>query len=160
MDSREKSTLTSHRPIGGLDRSVEGYGELEDGHAAMETRGDKSQVTIVHAEVPESTVSIVSVPRTIEMYSVSERELDQIAGSSSALSMHLVFFGITFGAAIAFLLSMLSTELSNRQFALVWALFVLTIATVYFGIQATRGYHAAGKGVRTIKNESREHPSH
>jgi hypothetical protein len=99
-------------------------------------------------------VTIVPVPRVIEMYSVSERELDQISVASTSFAVHLVFFGITFGASIAFLISLLTAELSNRMFALVWALFVLTLATIYFGVQANRSYHDAGRGVRTIKKES------
>ena len=99
-------------------------------------------------------VTIVPVPRVIEMYSVSERELDQISVSSTSFAVHLVFFGITFGASIAFLISLLTAELSNRMFALVWALFVLTLATIYFGVQANRSYHDASRGVRTIKKES------
>lgn len=99
-------------------------------------------------------VTIVPVPRVIEMYSVSERELDQISVSSTSFAVHLVFFGITFGASIAFLISLLTAELSNRMFALVWALFVLTLATIYFGVQANRSYHDASRGVRTIKRES------
>ena len=101
-------------------------------------------------------VTIVPVPRVIEMYSVSERELDQIGVASTSFAVHLVFFGITFGASIAFLISLLTAELSNRMFALVWALFVLTLATIYFGVQANRSYHDATRGVRTIRKESRK----
>jgi hypothetical protein len=36
----------------------------------------------------------------------------------------------------------------------VWALFVLTLAAVYFGIQATRFYRDARQGVRAIKDQS------
>lgn len=101
-------------------------------------------------------VTIVAVPRVIEMYSVSERELDQISVASTSFAVHLVFFGITFGASLAFLISLLTAELSNRMFALVWALFVLTLATIYFGVQANRTYHDASRGVRTIKRESQK----
>jgi len=68
----------------------------------------------------------------------------------------LVFFGITFGASLAYLISLLAAELSNRMFALIWALFVLTLAAIYFGVQANRSYHDSSRGVRTIKNESRK----
>jgi hypothetical protein len=99
-------------------------------------------------------VSIVPISRVIEMYSLSEHELDQIGRASSSLGIHLVFFGIAFGASIAFLISLLAQELTTRAFALVWALFVLTLAAVYFGIQATRFYRDARQGVRAIKDQS------
>ena len=101
-------------------------------------------------------VTIVPVPRVIEMYSVSERALDQIGAASTSFAVHLVFFGITFGASLAFLISLLAAELSNRMFALIWALFTLTLATIYFGVQANRSYHDATRGVRAIKRESKK----
>jgi hypothetical protein len=125
---------------------------------AVEPRIEESPIPRTPPDLPHEVllgeVTIVPVPRVIEMYSVSERELDQISVSSTSFAVHLVFFGITFGASIAFLISLLTAELSNRMFALVWALFVLTLATIYFGVQANRSYHDASRGVRTIKRES------
>ncbi len=130
---------------------------------AVDPRIDESLIPRTHSDLPHDTllgeVTIVPVPRVIEMYSVSERELDQISVASTSFAVHLVFFGITFGASIAFLISLLTAELSNRMFALVWALFVLTLATIYFGVQANRSYHDAGRGVRTIKKESHRGPA-
>ncbi len=130
---------------------------------AVEPRIDDSPIPRTHHDLPQDgllgEVTIVPVPRVIEMYSVSERELDQIGVASTSFAVHLVFFGITFGASLAFLISLLTAELSNRMFALVWALFVLTLATIYFGVQANRSYHDSSRGVRTIKNESRKLPS-
>jgi hypothetical protein len=105
------------------------------------------------------SVAIVPISRVIEMYSLSEHELDQIGRSSSSLGIHLVFFGIAFGASLAFLISLLAQELTTRAFALVWALFVLTLASVYFGIQATRYYRDARAGVRVIKDQSIRPPA-
>lgn len=105
-----------------------------------------------HASTGE--VTIVPVSRVIEMYSVSAYELDQIGRASASLTVHLVFFGIAFGASLAFLLSLLAQELNNRTFAIIWAMFVLTLAAAYFGTQASRSYRDAGHGVRTIKKES------
>lgn len=107
-------------------------------------------------DMAADTVTVVAVPRVIEMYSVSARELDQIGSASTGHAFHLIFFGITFGASMAFLISLLTAQLGNRTFALVWALFVLVLATVYFGIQAVRSYQDARKGVRTIKTESKK----
>lgn len=127
---------------------------------AVDPRVDESPISRTQPHYPQDTllgeVTIVPVPRVIEMFSVSERELDQISVASTSFAVHLVFFGITFGASIAFLISLLTAELSNRMFALVWALFVLTLATIYFGVQANRSYHDASKGVRTIKRESKK----
>jgi|SRR5215472_10364020 hypothetical protein len=100
------------------------------------------------------TVAIVPISRVIEMYSLSEHELDQIGRASSSLGIHLVFFGIAFGASLAFVISLLAQELTTKAFALVWALFVLMLAAVYFGIQATRFYRDARHGVQTIKDQS------
>jgi hypothetical protein len=136
---------------------------MEGDPMAVETRIDESPMPRTQPDLAEDTllgeVTIVPVPRVIEMYSVSERELDQISVASTSFAVHLVFFGITFGASIAFLISLLTAELSNRMFALVWGLFVLTLATIYFGVQANRSYHDASRGVRTIKRESQRAPS-
>ncbi|HYM91579.1 MAG TPA: hypothetical protein VEW91_08110 [bacterium] len=121
-------------------------------------RVEEAPLPSVHVEIPEEGITIIPVPRVIEMFSVSERELEQIAAASGSFAFHSVFFGITFGASMAFIVSLLSAELPNRMYALVWALFVLTLATIYFGVQASRTYREAGKGVRTIKTESRRVP--
>ncbi|HLW48411.1 MAG TPA: hypothetical protein VKW09_11660 [bacterium] len=108
--------------------------------------------TVEHT--PHGSVAIVPLSRVIEMYSLSEQELEQIGRASSSLGIHLVFFGIAFGASLAFLISLLAQELTTKAFALVWALFVLSLAAVYFGIQATRFYRDARHGVRVIKEQS------
>ena len=64
-------------------------------------RIEDSPLTRVRVEPPEGGITVIPVPRVIEMYSVSERELEQIAGASGASAFHSVFFGITFGAAMA-----------------------------------------------------------
>ena len=122
-------------------------------------RIEDAPLTRVRVEPPEGGITVIPVPRVIEMYSVSERELEQIAGASGASAFHSVFFGITFGAAMALLISILLSELPNRTFALVWALFVLTLATIFFGIQAIRTHRESGRGFRTIKTESRSLPT-
>jgi len=136
---------------------------MEGESMVVETRIDDSPMPRTQPDLSEDTllgeVTIVPVPRVIEMYSVSERELDQISLASTSFAVHLVFFGITFGASLAFLISLLTAELSNRMFALVWGLFVLTLATIYFGVQANRSFHDSSRGVRTIKRESQRAPS-
>jgi hypothetical protein len=125
---------------------------------AVEPQIDGDLILKTHPHSMEHTlvgeVTIVPVSRVIEMYSISAHELDQIGRASGSLAVHLVFFGIAFGASLAFLISLLTQELSNRTVALVWALFALTLAAVYFGIQATRHFHDASRGVRTVKKES------
>jgi hypothetical protein len=124
----------------------------------VESRIEPPQFKIVGPDPSHSPVNIVSIPRTIEMYCVSERELDQIETASGSRSINLVFFGITFGAALAFLISVLTVEFNNRVLVFVWALFVLTLTTIYFGVQALRSNRSARGGVSTIKNESRRLP--
>jgi hypothetical protein len=130
---------------------------------AVEQHLDDVLISKPHTHVGErmssGNVSIVPVARVIEMYSLSEHELDQIGRASSSLGIHLVFFGIAFGASLAFLISLLAQELTTRAFALVWALFVLTLASVYFGIQATRYYRDSRQGVRVIKDQSIHPPA-
>lgn len=125
---------------------------------AVEPQINGEVTSKAHPHFPERTsvgdVTIVPVSRVIEMYSISEHELEQIGRASGSLAVHLVFFGIAFGASLAFLISLLTQELSNKTVALVWALFALTLGTVYFGIQAIRHFHDARRGVRTIKTES------
>jgi hypothetical protein len=125
---------------------------------AVETQTDGELAPKPHAYRPEhptaGEVTIVPVSRVIEMYSISEHELEQMGRAPGALAVNLVFFGIAFGASLAFLLSLLTQELSNRQVALIWGLFALTLSTVYFGIQAVRHLHDVGRGVRAVKRES------
>jgi len=103
---------------------------------------------------PTGEVAIVPMSRVIEMYSISEHELEQMGRAPGALAVNLVFFGIAFGASLAFLLSLLTQDLTNRQVALIWSLFALTLATVYFGIMAMRHFHDAGRGVRAVRGRS------
>jgi hypothetical protein len=125
---------------------------------AVEPQVDGDLISKPHSHATEHAaigeVTIVPISRIIEMYSISEHELDQIGRASGSLAVHLVFFGIAFGASLAFLISLLTQELSTITVALVWVLFALTLASVYFGIQVARNFHDAGRGVRTVKRES------
>jgi hypothetical protein len=125
---------------------------------AVEPRIDGDVLPQPHPYRPENApageVTIVTMPRVIEMYSISEHELDQMGRAPGALAVNLVFFGIAFGASLAFLLSLVTQDLTNRQVALVWALFALTLATVYFGIMAMRHFWDAGRGVRAVKRQN------
>ena len=123
----------------------------------VDTRIDQSPYQEIESEGPmNQRVTIVPVPRIIEMYNVSERELDQIGQASTAFAMHLVFFGITFGASMAFLMSLLTAELTNRQLALVWALFVLVLATVYSVSRCTAATTMGGKASERSRTKARK----
>jgi hypothetical protein len=136
-------------------------GEGESMTVEPQADGELSSQPYGHAaeSTPAGEVTIVPVSRTIAMYSISENELDQIGRASGALAVHLIFFGIAFGAASAFLLSLLAQELSNKTIAFIWGLFALTLATVYFGIQAVRNFHDTSRSVRTVKKESMRSPA-
>jgi uncharacterized membrane protein YciS (DUF1049 family) len=111
---------------------------------------DEERKGIVTTNAPHPLTTVVQVPAEIVMYNVSEPELDAIASSSS--SIHLVFFGISVGALIAFAIVMCTASLGVLLFATFAALLAVSIlATAYFGIRTRADIKANTRRLSRIK---------
>ena len=107
---------------------------------------------VIEPESPTSPVTIERVPRTIRMYSVSDQELDVFGAMYG--SINATFFGLSAGAAVAFLITVLSAsdDLNNRLFAIFVALLTLSaVGVLYFGIRMVADYRTAGRHIRRIR---------
>jgi len=88
------------------------------------------------------------------MYQVSGSELDSLVSGSGSLNS--VFFGATFGAAVSFLITVLTAPLNDRLNALFWAFFLATLTmALYFGIKTWQDRVASQNRVREIKEGTR-----
>lgn len=115
---------------------------------------NEDQKGIVTTEAPRPLTVIVQVPAEIVMYNISEPELDAIA--SSSISVHLVFFGISLGALIAFAIAICTVHLEVFWFAAFRALFAVSIlATAYFGIKAKIDLRVNNRRLNQIKQRRR-----
>lgn len=85
------------------------------------------------------------------MHTVSGTELDTVASLSN--SIHLTFFGVCFGASIAFTVVLTTVNVTQpKTFAgFVGALLVSSVLALYFGIRGGIDYAAAKKKVEEIK---------
>ena len=85
------------------------------------------------------------------MHMVSETELDTVA--TMGASVHLGFFGMGFGALIAFGIALLTIEIPDpRTYAAFVAMFAVSVvASLYFGTRGVLDYRAARRKLREIK---------
>lgn len=85
------------------------------------------------------------------MHTMSGMELDAIASLSN--SLHLTFFGLCCGAAIAFTVVLTTISISDpKTYAgYVAALNVSGVLAIYFGIRGIIDYRAARKKLREVK---------
>ena len=110
----------------------------------------QQQPMVIEHEMPASPVTVECVPRTIRMYSVSDQELDAFA--SAYTSLNGVFFGFLSSAAIAFLIVVLTADLTDRPFATFIGLLALTaILDAHFGLQAFADHRRAVGYVNLIR---------
>jgi membrane protein implicated in regulation of membrane protease activity len=123
-----------------------------------EPPGAQAPVQAGAADAPPATysalphgISLHTVPRSLKMLCVFETELDAV--STLGASVHLTFFGIAVGAAIAFGLTLATVTLSGpRTFAAHVALFAVSSAgSMYFGIRGVGDYRRASKKLKDIK---------
>ena len=97
---------------------------------------------------------IVQVPGEVVMFNVTEQELDSLASGFSPI--HLAFFGMTLGALISFLITILTVPLSDRMFAMFSALLASSIIAVfYFGIRTAADIRANATRLKHIKERRR-----
>lgn len=95
-------------------------------------------------------VTMTFMPREVRMHYVSETELDDL--KSGWASPSLALFGVTFGAAVTAVVTILTVEMSAQLFAgFVGAAIATTCLTVLFGVQAVREYRALTRRVNEIK---------
>jgi len=87
------------------------------------------------------------------MFTVTELELDAVASLSA--SIHLTFFGISFGALVAFAIVLATVSPNDPVIhamfvALLW---VSALMTLYFGIRGINDYITARRKLNEIKSE-------
>lgn len=106
-------------------------------------------VEIVSGKPP---LTVLYAPRTMTMHSVSTEELNTI--SSLGNSIHLTFFGVCIGAALAFWSVLLSVpNMEPRPHATYALLFAAScLFSVYFGARAAVDYRRARKKLADVKN--------
>jgi hypothetical protein len=95
--------------------------------------------------------------RTLDMHIVTESELTDIA--SGAQSIHIGFFGITFGALFAVAIVLITLPLqTSAHAAFVASLVVLLIMSAYFGVRAVSDYRQSKHRVELIRSKPSRPP--
>jgi thiol:disulfide interchange protein len=110
---------------------------------------ENQPLTIIQSQVP--TVTIIQVPARVVMFNVTEQELDAIASASPQTELALV--GMAFGAFIAFLVVILTVQLSDRVMATFVALTVVSFAlALFFGLSTLRVMNRNRGSLNSIRN--------
>jgi len=108
----------------------------------------KQQQLEVRPASPDD-VTIVYVRRTVRMYNVFETELSDLGGSSS---IHWGFFGVAFGAALAFGVTLLTVHLDGKLPSIFTGLFAVSaLSTVYFLAMGIRDQLRARARIKQIR---------
>jgi hypothetical protein len=112
---------------------------------------NKSLVSQIRAETPESPVTIEVMPRRAVMYRLFEPELERLGSNQS--SVHLAFFTLCVGVAIGFGTTLLTVDIASaRIFAAFVALFAISmIGAAFFGVMAKREHQNAQREIQRIK---------
>lgn len=99
-------------------------------------------------------VTTVFVPRTLEMYTVTDQELSALA--NGAQSVHVAFFGVAFGALLIAVVTVATVQLDQTTKGLFAVGAVLAgILSAYFGVRAVVDLRGAGSRVRDIRRNRR-----
>lgn len=93
------------------------------------------------------------------MFYLFEYEIDAIAGLSA--SVNLALFGISFGALVAFAITLLTVHINevSTLAAFVALTAVSTLASMFFGIRGALDHRSASKKLKEIRQERGEVPN-
>ena len=92
--------------------------------------------------------------RTSDVLYLTMAELHELA--SLGVCLHLTFFGVSIGGAVAFAIALMTATLDNRTNAAFVALFaVSTLGAVYFAVRALLDWRARERVVRSVTGERR-----
>ncbi len=93
-------------------------------------------------------------PRVVDVYYLTTAELRELA--SLGVSLHLTFFGVSAGAAVAFVIALLTATLDNRTNATFVALLAVSlIGMAYFAVRALLDWRARERIVRSVRGDDR-----
>jgi hypothetical protein len=99
-------------------------------------------------------VTTVFIPRTLEMYTVTNQELEALA--SGPQSVHIGFLGITIGSLLIVLVALVTVPMDATLRGLfVIGLVLSAIGTAYFGIRAALDLRAARSQLTRIRTNRR-----
>lgn len=118
---------------------------------------NKSQVRRFLPETPESPVTISYKRRDVSMFWVFEHELDSIGSASVQSNLHLAFFGVFAGAALALGITINTVTFTDpRTSGAYWGGFIVAAAlALYFGFRAFIDLRQSKRQIRSIKEGSR-----
>ena len=111
--------------------------------------GPRAVPPVQPAEYTDSHLglTIKQSPRTLKVLQVLESELDAI--TSIGISIHLTFFGISFGSLVSFSVVLGTVNPLPNWFAgMVW---VSALASSYFGILCIRDFRLARRKISDLK---------
>lgn len=133
--------------------------ELSQKHPSRRQGENKMSNPPLSEDTGGQIVSNIPVPLTVEyaqrsirMHWIAGTELDTVAGLSN--SIHLTFFGLCAGAAIAFAVVLTTGNITDpmTHAGYVSALITSGVLAFYFGIRGVRDYRLAKRKLKEIKN--------
>jgi len=121
---------------------------------SFDTTQDDSLRDLAAGKLIVEQLSIVRMPRLVEIYYVSGAELDTLASGYS--SVHMAFLGIVAGASVTLIVTVATVQLSDRQLAVFVTLAAFgLLATLYFAVRAFSDWRRQVRQIGDIK-QSRE----
>jgi hypothetical protein len=100
-------------------------------------------------------LTVEYAPRVLTMHTLTEVELDTVAGLSN--SVHLAFLGISAGAFVAFVITLATVAIEDpRTAATLSALTGLSaVLSLYFGVRAITDFRSSRQKLAEIKRGGR-----
>src|SRR5256885_224246 len=107
---------------------------------------------VIHPESPGRTVTVVYMPRTFPLHTVSSSELDSLA--SGAQSVHLTFLGLSLGISVTVGITLLTVDIASAKIyaSFVGTLVVSVLSDLYCGVRALLDVRDARRRLDEIKS--------
>ena len=117
-------------------------------------RSDRDATRVPTPSTSSSPCTVEIIPRHLRLINISETELRALASGSN--STDLTFFGICFGATVAFGIVLYSGGISDVQQATYKMLLCAAIVlSSYFGVQSIRNYRQSKRNLKDLGKASK-----
>ncbi len=116
-----------------------------------------SVTSILYGEgEPSPNVEVVTHPRKLHMYQVTEAELGTIQEVGQRFSLEISFFALLFGALITLLITLTTVSISDPKMysSYVAVTIISALGSLYFGIRAIIDYRNAKKKIKLLVGEA------
>lgn len=109
--------------------------------------------SVAFPAVPSQTVTVVARHRQLNVYSVTEDELESLYTAGNYKTLDISLFSLSFGVFVTVLITMATVDIGDAKiYAVFWAsMIVSAIASIFFFFRAVFAWRSAKRVLKEIK---------